>query len=532
MTLKNKGSGEETATLKGRLADLEARLEEAEKSVRQNKYQQLLERSADAILIIDGETFVDCNDATVRMLRYPNKEDLLQTHPSDLSPPSQPDGRRSFEKASEMIAIAMKQGSHRFEWDHQRADGEIFPVEVLLTPVPEGDRTLIHVVWREITERKDLERQLRSAQKMEAVGKLAAGVSHDFNNILVSILGYADLLTRQLANSPKLLEQVQAIRSGGEQAAALISHLRAFGRNQELKPQVVELHRIVDGLDVMIRRLIGRQSRLVIRHDPETVPVKIDRGQMEQVVLNLVTNARDSMPEGGVLTISTCRVRIEADSGLELDEGEYATLRVEDTGCGMTPEVASSAFEPFFTTKDDNVATGLGLSSVYGMVKQSGGDLRMTTRPGEGTVLELFLPECVDVAVEDELLTENENSAPGAGTVLVVEDEPAVADLVKQALESEGYQVLEARNGAAALRLFRKDGRDVDLILTDVVMPIMNGPELVAQILDNRPDLPALFMSGYTDDILSRHGFTIEEVHLLRKPFSSAQLVDKVRQVM
>ena len=498
----------------------------------QNQYRLLFERSADAILIIDGETFVDCNEATVRMLRYQNKEELLQTHPSELSPTHQPDGRRSFEKASEMIAIAMKQGSHRFEWDHQRADGEVFPVEVLLTPVPEGDRTLIHVVWREIGERKDLERQLRCAQKMEAIGKLAGGVAHDFNNILVSILGYADLLARQLANSPKLLEQVLAIRSGGEQAAALISHLRAFGRNQDLKPQVVELDRIVDDLGVMIRRLIGEHIRMVINHEPETVPVKVDRGQMEQVILNLVTNARDAMPDGGTLTISVCRVRIEADSGLELDEGEYASLRVEDSGCGMTPEVASSAFEPFFTTKHAIDATGLGLSSVYGMVKQSGGDLRMTTGPGEGTALELLLPECTELAAEDELLPERKPRAPGAGTVLVVEDEPAVAGLVRQALESEGYQVLEARNGAAALRLFRKDGDDVDLILTDVVMPIMSGPELVAQILDNRPDLPALFMSGYTDDILNHHGFSIADVHLLRKPFSSAQLVDKVRQAI
>jgi PAS domain S-box-containing protein len=498
----------------------------------QNQYQQLFERSADAILIIDGETFVDCNEATVRMLGYQNKEELLQTHPSELSPPRQPDGRRSFEKASEMIAIAMKQGSHRFEWDHQRADGEVFPVEVLLTPVPDGDRTLIHVVWREIAERKDLERRLRYAQKMEAIGKLAGGVAHDFNNILVSILGYADLLARQLANSPKLLEQVQAIRSGGEQAAALISHLRAFGGNQDLKPQVLELDRIVDDLGVMIRRLIGEHIRIVINHGPETVPVKVDRGQMEQMILNLVTNARDAMPVGGTLTISVCRVRIEADSELELDEGEYASLRVEDSGCGMTPDVASSAFEPFFTTRHEIHATGLGLSSVYGMVKQSGGDLRMTTVPGEGTALELLLPECTELAAEDELLPDRKTRAPGAGTVLVVEDEPAVAGLVKQALESEGYQVMEARNGAAALRLFRKDGGDVDLILTDVVMPIMSGPELVAQILDNRPDLPALFMSGYTDDILTRHGFSIADVHLLRKPFSSAQLVDKVRQAI
>ena len=499
---------------------------------RENKYQQLFERSADAILIIDGETFVDCNEATVRMLRYQNKEELLQTHPSELSPRRQPDGRRSFEKASEMIAIAMEQGSHRFEWDHQRADGEVFPVEVLLTPVPDGDKTLIHVVWREITERKDLERQLRHAQKMEAIGKLAGGVAHDFNNILVSILGYADLLARQLANSPKMLKQVRAIQSGGEEAAALIAHLLAFGRKQDLRPQVVELRRVVDDLNSMIRRLTGEQIRVVIRHEEGEKPVKVDPGQMEQVILNLVTNARDAMTDGGTLIVATSRVSVDDDSGLALPPGEYACLRVEDSGCGMSPEVASAAFEPFFTTKGSSRGAGLGLSSVYGMIKQSGGDVRLTTRPSEGSILDLFLPLSAEPTRAMEPPKDETGHEPGTGTVLVVEDEPAVAGLVKQALELEGYQVLEARNGAAALRMFRKAGKDVDLILTDVVMPVMSGPELVARILESRPDLPALFMSGYTDDILDDHGFAIQDVHLLRKPFSTTQLVEKVRQAM
>lgn len=516
----------------GSREDVHPRRHPGESPDRQNKYQLLFERSADAILVIDGETFVDCNEATVRMLRYRTKEELLQTHPSELSPQLQPDGRRSFEKASEMIAIAMERGSHRFEWDHQRADGEVFPVEVLLTPVPEGDKVLIHVVWREISERKDLELQLRHAQKMEAIGKLAGGVAHDFNNILVSVLGYADLLARQLANSPKLLEQVEAIRAGGEEAAGLISHLLAFGRKQDLKPKVVELHSIVDNLNTMIRRLIGEQIHVSIRHDKGGIPVRVDPGQMEQVILHLVTNARDAMPQGGVLAFGTSRVSMESGSGLDLAPGDYACLRVEDSGSGMSPEVASAAFEPFFTTKGESRGAGLGLSSVYGMVKQSGGDVKLTTREGEGSVLEIYLPVCSELPHTVEPCDEDAEKEHGTGTVLVVEDEPAVAGLVKQALEAEGYQVLEARNGAAALRMFRKDGNDVDLILTDVMMPVMNGPDLVARILENRPELPALFMSGYADDILSERGFSIDKVNLLQKPFSSTQLVDKVRQAM
>ena len=278
-------------------------------------YRELFERSADAILIIEGETFIDCNDATVKMLRYSRKEDVLKTHPSELSPPFQPDGRPSFEKANEMIAIAFERGSHRFEWDHKRADGEVFPVEVLLTAVQERGRRVLHVVWRDITERKELEEKLRQAQKMEAIGKLAGGIAHDFNNLLVALLGHSQLLADLLRGQEQAGEHLHEIRRAGERAADLVRQLLAFGRKQELRPAALDLNHLVLDLRKLLERLIGEDVRLETSTAEGTVAVRADRGQLEQVLLNLAANARDAMPDGGALTIETERVQLRHSGG-------------------------------------------------------------------------------------------------------------------------------------------------------------------------------------------------------------------------
>ncbi len=486
-----------------------------------NKYQELFERSADAILILDGETFVDCNEATVRMLRYGTKEELLQTHPSELSPELQPDGRESFEKASEMIAFAIERGSHRFEWDHRRADGEVFPVEVLLTPIQEGEKTLLHVVWREISDRKRLENELRHAQKLEAIGKLAGGVAHDFNNLLVVILGHAELLDSDLDRFPDLQEQVREIRQAGERAARLTAQLLAFSRRQDLQPAVVDLRGIVNDLGKMIRRLVGEDITMVFERCDDPLPVKVDSGQIEQVVLNLVTNARDAMSEGGPLILKTTR------------KDQYAVLHVVDSGSGMSDAVLARAMEPFFTTKSVGLGTGLGLSSADGIIKQSGGDMHLSTAEGKGTTVEILLPLCVE-PVENRTA---QDMAPrelmtGQGTVLVVEDDPGVAGLVGAALIRAGYNVLEAGNGKAALRRMERYEGELRMVLTDVVMPIMGGPELVRRLREKWPQLPALFMSGYTDAMLTSHGLTLEKIDLLQKPFSSTTLVAEVNRFL
>ncbi|MCP3982154.1 MAG: PAS domain S-box protein [bacterium] len=290
-------------------------------------YRELFERSADAILIIEGDVFIECNAAAVRMLRCGSREEVLRTHPSELSPPLQPDGRPSFEKANEMIALAFERGSHRFEWAHRRADGEIFPVEVLLTPVREEKRTVLHVVWRDITERRELEERLRHSQKMEAVGKLAGGIAHDFNNLLVVILGHADLLEQELGQSDELQQHVNAITTASLRAAEMVRQLLAFGRRQALTLRVIDLNELVRELKNMLQRLIGEDLKLVAELTGDDVCVVADRTQLERVLMNIASNARDAMPRGGTLTLSTRRLRAPGDpSSTQLAPGDYVRL--------------------------------------------------------------------------------------------------------------------------------------------------------------------------------------------------------------
>ena len=510
--------------------DLQDRLARYQNTDELPNFRELFEKSADANLIIDGETFVDCNEATVKMLRYATREELLQTHPSELSPEYQPDGRVSFEKANEMMALAFARGSHRFEWNHQRADGEVFPVEVLLTSVPLGGRNVLHVAWREISERKNLEEELRHAQKMEAVGKLAGGIAHDFNNILVAIMGYADLIKDGVADQPELLEDAREIVRASEKAATLTAQLLAFSRKQDLKPEIVDLELVVGRLTGMIRRLIGEDIEMVMDTAGVPLPVKVDPGQLEQVILNIVSNARDAMIDGGTLTIKTTRGIKPASNGVELPTGRYVSLKFTDTGSGMDSDVIARAFEPFFTTKERGRGTGLGLSSVYGIIKQSGGDVRIVSHEGHGTTLEILLPESTEPL--SSTIAEGPASSPGPSgceRILVVEDDEAAGRLITKALEKEGYQVDIANSGEDALALAEKHAWAFDMVLTDVIMPVMNGPELVARLRREIPDLHALFMSGYTDDVLERQGFSLEDVDLIRKPFSPGRLTGRVR---
>ncbi len=520
----------EIEVLRQKVQDLRAQLSRLQEKDGLPNYRELFERSADANLVIDRDTFVDCNEATVKMLRYTDREELLQTHPSELSPEYQPDGRISFEKANDMMAKAFAKGSHRFEWNHQRADGEVFPVEVLLTSVPIGDRKVLHVVWREISERKRLEEELRHAQKLEAVGKLAGGIAHDFNNILVAIMGYADILKEGVADKPALVEDAEEIIRASEKAANLTAQLLAFSRKQDLKPEVVDLEAVVGRLTGMIRRLIGEDVEMVMKTAGVPLPVKVDPGQLEQVILNVVANARDAMADGGTLTIKTTRGSRMGSNGVDLPGGRYVSLKFTDTGAGMNSEVIAQAFEPFFTTKERGRGTGLGLSSVYGIVKQSGGDVRIVSHEGHGTTLEILLPESTE-PLSGPLTpeTDSREGSPGDERILVVEDDAAAGRLITKTLERAGYEVLVANNGKEALALARQNDWAFDMVLTDVIMPIMNGPELVAKLRRNMPELSALFMSGYTDAVLERQGFSLEDVDLIRKPFSPGRLLGRVR---
>ncbi len=354
---------------------------------RLDPYRELFERSADAILIIDGNRFVECNQATVTMLGYDDREQLLRTHPSELSPPTQPDGRSSYEKADEMMAHAFARGSHRFEWEHRRRNGEVFPVEVLLTAVEREGRPILHVVWRDITERKRLEEHVRHAQKLDAIGQLAAGVAHDFNNILVAIMGNAELLQRKL-NVPEYAPHLDEIVEAGHRAASLIRQLLTFSRKQESATETLDLVVVLADLRKMLGRLIAEPVQLHVSAAPGALPVRAARSQVELVVVNLITNARDAMPEGGTITIHLEAVELRTGPLT----GSFACLSVTDTGGGMSPETLTRAVEPFFTTKEVGKGTGLGLATAYGVARAAGGDLRIESKLGEGTRVEVFFP--------------------------------------------------------------------------------------------------------------------------------------------
>ncbi len=520
--------------LKQRIDQLELECSQLREQTRTDPYRELFERSADAILIIKGGQFVDCNQATVDMLHFESRDQVLQTHPSELSPPTQPDGRDSREKADEMIALAFERGNHRFEWDHRRSDGEVFPVEVLLTVAGGNDEKILHTVWRDITERKQLEEQLLQSQKMEAVGQLAGGIAHDFNNLLVAIIGHSDLLETGLEDRPDLLGRIHQIQRAGTRAAALVRQLLAFSRKQRVHQRVVDLNALLVDLEQLLRRLIGEDVRLTVVPADETMPIKVDPGQIEQVIVNLVTNARDAMPEGGAIDVTIKPVTLtETPSGasLPIEPGRFAKMSVRDTGAGMDEETISRAFEPFFTTKEVGKGSGLGLSTVYGIIRQDRGTIVISSGMDRGATLEIYLPIATDPLSVSETKS-NHRVSGGSETILVVEDEETVATLVTNVLEANGYTVLNAQDGLDALGIWELNDGPIDMVLTDVVMPNMGGVELIQELKNGGFVPKVLFMSGYTSLAPNRLARLADEAPLIEKPFSPKQLIERVREVL
>ncbi len=379
------------------------------------------------------------------------------------------------------------------------------------------------------------EEQLRQAQKMESIGTLAGGIAHDFNNLMTAVTGYSDLALRSLTGDNSLRSKIEEIKKAGERAAALTRQLLAFSRKQMLQPKVLDLNTVVTGMAQMLPRLIGEHIDLRFRLGDSLGQVKADPGQIEQVVMNLAVNARDAMPEGGVLTIKTENVQLTGKFGhrdLSVEPGQYVMMDVSDTGSGMDTETQSHIFEPFFTTKEVGKGTGLGLSTVYGIVKQSGGSLWVYSEVGKGTNFKICLPR-VDVLVESaEIVCKTEDAPRGQETVLLVEDEDVVRNLSKEILETYGYSVLVASNGREGLRVGSEFRGAIDLVITDVIMPQMSGREMAEGLRTIRPDTRVLFMSGFTDDAIVNHGAVDEKVFFIQKPFSPEALATKAREVL
>ena len=420
-------------------------------------------------------------------------------------------------------------------------DGQERPIDDSGAPIKNTDGTLIGVVlvFRDITDRKqaqdalrEREEQLRQSQKMEALGQLAGGVAHDFNNLLVPIMGYSHLLLSRLDSSDPLHGEAEQIKRAADQAASLTQQLLAFSRKQAVQPKVLALNDIVRGIEPMLRRLIREDIELVLTLRETIGTVRADPGQLDQVLLNLVLNARDAMPRGGTLTISTQNVEVDEAYGKRhvMPAGPYVVLAVSDTGHGMDEETRARLFEPFFTTKGQG--TGLGLSMVYGIVRQSGGHIAVWSKPGQGSTFKIYLPRLnasADISTPRPVRVQ---SGRGTETILLVEDEDAVRNFVRQVLQESGYQVLVASHSKDAFLMSGRFEGLIHLMLTDVVMPRMNGHDLAERLRSSRPAMKVLYMSGYTDTALGRYGLDATWVPFLQKPFTPESLLRKVREVL
>lgn len=388
-----------------------------------------------------------------------------------------------------------------------------------------------------LNERRKLEEQLRMAQKMEAIGRLAGGIAHDFNNVLTVIMGYSERLLRNLDPEDPARVEVQEIQMAGQRASSLTQQLLAFSRRQVLAPEVVNLNDLVANTSEMLRRVIGEDIQLVTVLHPDLGCVEVDPGKIEQVLMNLVINARDAMPHGGKLIIETANMDLDAaypKGRVTIQPGPYVMLAVSDTGHGMDAEIQEHIFEPFFTTKEAGKGTGLGLATVYGIVKQSNGFVFVYSEPGQGATFKIYLPRVAKSLAQpdEETLEEVPDAAFGSETVLLVEDEAKVRDLVGDTLRQHGYAVLEAAQGQEALLIGTQYEGPIHLLVTDVVMPRMSGRDVATRLAAKRPDMKVLYMSGYTEDAIVHHGVLDPGIHLIQKPFTSEALMRKVRDVL
>ncbi len=442
----------------------------------------------------------------------------------------------------DMVLTAVKRTleDHRpFDIENRvtRLDGELRIFHSQGRVVVDESNQVVRMVGtaQDITERKGLETQLRAAQQMEAVGRLAGGIAHDFNNLITAISGFTEMVQSTLDETDPRREDLLEVQKAASRAASLTAQLLAFGRRQFLQPKVLDLNALVGDIEKLLRRIIGEDIELVLSFDEALEPVRADPGQLEQVVVNIAVNARDAMPKGGQLRFVTDMVDVDetaAQARGPMAPGRYVRLIITDTGGGMPPEIQQHIFEPFFTTKALNKGTGLGLATVYGIVQQSGGYVRATSQPGLGTSFEICLPavkEAVEVPVPAGDIAAIKG---GTETVLLAEDDDAVRRLASVALRQYGYTVLEASDGEAALRVARSDRRrTIHLLITDVVMPGLSGSELALQLADERPDMRVLYTSGYAEDITMRAGLA-RGVTLLAKPFVSCDIVRRVRETL
>jgi two-component system, cell cycle sensor histidine kinase and response regulator CckA len=515
---------------------LNAALRSAQEDLRRSELdlRSLVMHAPYGICRCDGQgKLLDVNPAFMELLGYTSAEQLIGQPVLSLYV----DADQWFELADCLRSSTPFKGLPA-EW--KRKDGSTTGVRVSGRSVMDGDENdrAFELFAEDVTERRALEQQLRQSQKMEAVGRLAGGIAHDFNNLLMVISGYSEFLLEHLGAHPELRSPAQEIASAAERASSLTRQLLAFSRKQMLAPKIVYLNSIVTENLKMLTRMIGEDIDLVMHPAENLWPVRADAGQIEQVIMNLAVNARDAMPSGGKLTIESANVTLDEDYArlhAPLLAGDYVMLALSDTGAGMDAETQSHIFEPFFTTKGPK-GTGLGLSTVYGIVKQSGGYIWVQSEVGKGATFRIYLPR---VAASGEpaipqvsAVEETRPVEPGTETILLVEDEANLRYLARQFLEKQGYKVIEAADGAVAMQIAVAHEGVIHLLLTDVIMPGMNGRELAQRIAEIRPNVKILYMSGYTENVVGHDGTLDAGVRLLQKPFNLRDLKSKVREVL
>jgi PAS domain S-box-containing protein len=496
----------------------------------ERKYRLLFETNPEPMFVYDFETLriLAVNGAAVARYGHTHPE-FLQLTLRDLRPPE------DQARLEQELARRPDEGAVRAGVRHWTKDGRRFEVDLVARPLDFAGRRARLVLARDVTAQRQLEEQLRQSQKMEAVGQLAGGIAHDFNNLLTAILGSTQLLLHNTPPGDPRREDAEEIRHAGMRAAELTRQLLAFSRRQVLAPKVLDLNAVVAHMDRMLRRLLGEDVELATSLDPAAGAVNADPGQLEQVLLNLAVNARDAMPTGGRLSIETARVTLQ-DEYVErrhrMLAGDYACLAVADTGVGMDETTQAHLFEPFFTTKEVGKGTGLGLATVYGIVKQSGGYIWVYSETGHGTTVKVYLPRVPGVAEPPAPASEPQPVRGGHETVLLVEDAAPVRTLARRSLEARGYRVLDAADGPAALALSARHVGGIDILVTDVVMPGMSGRVLAERLAPERPGMKVLYTSGYTDDAMVRQGVLNAGVAFLQKPFVPDTLTRKVREVL
>ncbi len=518
------GAGQKRVTQEQRQTE---KLWASEKMVR-----ALLESASQAILGVNQEgRILLANARTAEIFGYDRDELLGKT--IEALVPEGARGAHVHDREDYFAKPRVRPMGMGLDLAGRRKDGSEFPVEISLSYVEAEGETFAIAFVTDITARKRLEDQLLCAQKMEAVGRLAGGVAHDFNNMLTIIAGYNRMMLDQISTLDPMRGYAEEILKASDRAAALTNQLLAFSRRQVMQPKVISVNTLMSEAEKMLRRLIGEDVVLQVKLQPELWNIRADPGQIEQVIFNLVINARDALSQGGRITVETSNIKLDknyAKTHLGVHPGPYVMIAVSDNGMGMDAETKNHIFEPFFTTKQKGKGTGLGLSTVYGIVKQSEGDIWVYSEPGKGTAFKIYFPRTGESA--EPAAGPADTAARGTETILVIEDEVGVRKLVCELLRRQGYTVIEANSGEEALRMSDNGQSAIHLLLTDVVMPDMSGRQIAERLMEARPEMKVLYMSGYTASTIVHHGVLEPELSFISKPFTQESLMAKVREVL